>query len=918
MKNAPSTLFAKFVSNNPLTFCQNNDDIANSRHWLLAFNDFLHQQLQMHPLDRQLQMIDDILVNRTLGVDYLIGQYANVYFVDNYALLALGGYGRYELSPKSDIDLLVIYQNKTQERLFLDFNAFLWDIGLKPAFNYYCIDNNYRPTDLSPMDDISHATAILDRRFIVGHHSFLALPSDWLLDRWQYDTFYQAKIDEKNIRQAQHQYTVQHLEPNLKTGVGSLRAIQLLVWLLTAKETFYSKKSAHNNNAHPNNHAQTKSFLVLSNDFLSNDESLILKNALRFFWLIRHYLHQFSKKGEERLLFSYQKSIGDILFFAKNPNNPNDNAEQLMHQYFKNAMGVHCVVENLYELLDNTPHQETLIQSIDPFIIIQKNGKKQLKTSNEKVFFDNPKNLLKLFLVMAENHIKKIDANTLRQLQQYAYLIDDDYSKDSENQAIFLKLFYCKPQLANLFNLMAKYGILGRYLPDFGAIMGLMQYDMFHRYTVDNHTLRLLAIFGQFGGFDAWLPSDLLDDTLKQNRHFWQLHKIYEQLAKPHLLHIAALFHDIAKGQEGDHAINGAVIADAFCRQHGFDDDDTTLVAWLVREHLTMSHTAQKQDINDPTVLLNFAKLVGDDERLDYLYLLTIADMNATNHQLWNDWRATLLHQLYLSTRPLLTQKFSPDAILTSRKDKALTMIDNKSGALALWADFDDDYFAKDNADTLAWHANLIISHQNRPLIGYRPHPDTGLNAYELMIFCQSQAGLFFKIVTALDGLNYGILKASITTNRQNYALDNFVIVSRTAPTLTDDDSQTLGKLQTTLLNALQNNPPTPTPAPNHAFLPIYQHTPKSPNFHIRPSIQITPNQDGTHTLGIVTKDRPRLLADIASVLFQEHILLHSANVMTLGVRAEDSFVLSGGDTPLDDHKLTTLKKALQSVVNAD
>lgn len=908
--------FDDFLKNNSLLFNHDNDHILVGRDWLIHYEQYLNQWLENQPLTEQLNHITKVIYHRSLGIDYLIKTYIKQYFCESICLLAIGGYGRLELLPKSDIDLLIIYDDCNIETQLSNFNTFLWDIGLKPAIHYYHINSNHQPTDLSLIKDVSHATALFDTRFIIGRIEWQQLPKQWLKDNWSYQEFYQKKIAEKNQRQHQHRYTAQHLEPNIKTGVGGLRAIQLLIWLLQARSLFFDHFQQFDNSDD-----SPYSMVALSHNFLNDDEKKSLKEALCFFWLIRHHLHKISKKSEERLLFSYQKNIADLLY-KNNGNNPNKNAEQLMHQYFKHAMNVHCLVEVLYELLDNhDDYNETIIQEIFPFFIIKNGQTTQIKISDAQLFLKNPSYLLLIFLTMAEHHTKKIAPNTLRYLKKYANLIDDDYSNNQNNQAIFLKILSNKNQLANLLNLMAKYGILGRYLPAFDAITGLMQYDMFHRYTVDNHTLRLLAIFGQFAGFDDWLPSELVDDTIKQNRHFWQLYGIYGRLTKPHLLHLSALFHDIAKGQEGDHAINGAILAEAFCQTHGYNDEDTKLVSWLVREHLTMSHIAQKKDINDPIVLLDFANLVGDDDHLDYLYLLTIADMNATNHQLWNDWRATLLFQLYQATKPLLTQKVSPQAILNARKTDAKMMIDC-AAVDEFWAKFDEDYFGKDNADVLAWHANAILGNNeqhNLPstIIKYRPHPDTALNAYELMVYCPSRIGLFYHIIQVLDNLHYNILKASASTSSDDMALDGFVILSRTAPIQDMDFDDKLKELTQVLHNSLSNHvPPAPKNTP-HAFMPIYQSMPKSTHFAIRATVDVKVSNNHEATLTVVAKDRPRLLADITRVLFDYRVMVKSANVMTLGVRAEDSFVIWAEDG-FDDKNINELKKAVLLVVNKE
>lgn len=891
------------------------DWLAPLRAWRTAVENALDNNLDKTPIAELIQI-------RSLAMDWLIGRVGELFFGDNdpsqkIVLFAIGGYGRFELSPHSDTDLLIVCPPDYKNDEISNFIAYLWDLGVNPACTTHPLTATHTPTDPSLLADISHATALLDARLIFGDDQWANLPYAWLTQHWDYASFYTAKIQEKTDRQHRHQHTVQHLEPNLKTGVGGLRAIQLVGWLWRAKRLF-----AMPANAKPDLPVQPLSDL-LNNAPLPAHWQTALQDGLLLFLRLRHELHRQTHKGEERLLFAHQRTIAERLGYPNDPTaqNPNFAPECLMRAYFLTASQTHRIAESVYrQWRPDTDLPSTNQTPIDgtPFVIIDES--KTLSLANlalaKQAFLDNPSDLLFAFVLMARHNLLCLEPTTADALAVACERIDDAYRQNPTHQAWFVEILNNPHQLANLLNLMAQHGILGRYLPEFGQIMGLMQYDLFHRYTVDDHTLRLLAILGQMGG-QTTIPKSLYDHSLSTKRHFAKLCDLYQSLDNPALLSISALFHDIAKGQTGDHSVNGANIARAFCCSHQFSQDDSELIVWLVAEHLTMSHIAQKKDIYDPAVLLSFAKLVGSVRRLTYLYLLTVADMNATNHQLWNDWRATLLANLYDNVLPLLQNNHTTsDHILHERKAQAWQKSGLSSPVLSqFWQAFDDDYFAKNSADTLAWHATCVLK-ANQSL-AHRPHPDTGLNAHELMIFAPNQTGLFLAIVLCLDKHQYSVLQASITTSETGKALDNFVILSRPSPTA--QNLEQLNRLMDDLAKLLDDSPKlgatknlNPSPMPTtHNLMPIAKNTPNGTHFQITPSIRLKRHDRHSHSLTIACKDRPRLLIDIAEVLLSAGILVQRANIVTLGVRAEDHFIIAP-QTPMDDDAWASLWAGVQ------
>ncbi|WP_066803448.1 [protein-PII] uridylyltransferase [Moraxella oblonga] len=845
-------------------------------------------QLGMNATD----IIEDCIALRTQEVDSILVDIFDNTLSDELALFAIGGYGRGELFPKSDVDVLILGDDTEQFQINIEqFVARLWDLGITPAI---LVQNT---TSLATaMFNVSFATAMLDARFLVGNTQLAQTPTDILGKTWDMTRFYHAKMDEAKTRHLSHNATEYNLEPNLKNGVGGLRDIHIIHWL----HRFYALHHAPTTNQNLNYHKPA------------------LTCARRFFWLVRHHLHMIGMREMDKLSFDTQKHIATQLHLPQDPQNPNAHAETLMRHYYHHAMTVASLSELLcddfFEHYLNGTHQTTVVD--DDFYQIHLAHGTQIAIHDPDIFIKKPATILSLFLAMGKHGIKKIQADTLTKLSLAIKNIDDEYRNNAIHKALFLANLQENNYLFHRLRLMKRFGVLSAYLPAFGQIMGLSQYDLFHRYTVDAHTLYLIRILHRFGDYDN-------GDYVKK---FDLVGQVYQKIQRKDLLTIAGIFHDIAKGRGGDHSELGAVDVYEFCISHGLNQTDSKFVAWLVREHLTMSLTAQKKDIYDPTIITQFAKFVGSISRLNYLYVLTVADMNATNSQLWNTWRASLLKQLYVSTYYVLSMgENTPqkDDIIRQKKRHAKARLRGIGGDDIdnLWAGFGDEYFLKQKAGDIAWQTGTILKQKNTlataPLITIKRTSDIALDALMVFICTQDCPNLFAKTVCMLDKLGLSVLDATILTahiDGNAYAIDSYIVIDKYA--ICDDKGKSHSefltqkgkqKLLDTFTHTL-SHPITCTPttrmdtALRHFVVPT-QVIIKDTQSHAHA---------GTHELHLITKDQPALLAKVGQVFSQENISVHGAKITTMGERAEDIFyIASKNDKTLNEAQKLSLKNSL-------
>lgn len=808
----------------------------------------------------------DCLQKLSCGMDKIIQAVFEYFELHSTAVFAVGGYGRQQLYLHSDVDILIIYDQTACQSLLTDFVQAIWQLGITPAI---CVQSLHT-LDVA-VQEHTIATAWLDARLVCGNADWHALPYDSVKKYWQIPTFFDVKLAETKARHTLHGFTEYNLEPNIKTHMGGLRDIHLLGWLSKFIDSRHKT-------------AQIA-------DFLLPNELACLSDSFDFISRIRHHLHYLSAKGYDVLSFDYQHQVAKRLNLDGQTNNTL--AEQLMKRYYHHATATASLTDMLCQLFYEKYTNQTFTIKIldDEFALKTVNQTTYLCTQHHLVFDNNPASILRLFLVMGHHNIAHICPQTLRLLQSSSQNIDDNYRHNTYHKRLFIQNLKQPTLLFHRLRMMKRFGVLGRYLPDFGHIMGLMQFDLFHRYTVDEHTLLLVKI---------------LDDFDKGK--FGQLSDIYRTLCHKYLLVITAIFHDIAKGLDGDHSVIGAKIAKRFCESHNLPKDDQSLIEFLVSHHLTMSLVAQKQDISDIGVIEHFAKIVGDIDTLNYLYILTVADMNATNSELWNNWRATLLSQLYSATHHFLsTQTTDQKSLIKKRQTDALAILakkDNfdKTAIDNFWQKLSDTYFLKHNKDELAWHADIIaygLKDQQAPPYVATDIDLTHLNLLKLFIYTKDMPHLFSKMIGVIDMAGFSVMGAHIFTTKTGFALNTLTIIDNdhdwAYDNLDDFDEKAYyhrhDDLCDRLIKMIEDD--------NFCYTPKKRYHNPLKAFVVPTVIEFIDNN--FTELHLVTKDRPSLLAKIGQVFDKFDIIVHSARITTLGERAEDVFYLTDSEQLLLD-----------------
>ena len=859
--------------------------------WLLQINDDISRALERGVNIRQ-------LVSARAGViDDLLIDLFNWFELDktDLALFATGGYGRGELSLHSDIDILLLVPSAIGSDTTSKIDnlvAFLWDIGLEPALSVRSVSEC-----LEAARDHTIASALLEARLLIGNEDLQGVPIQIVNNQWSPREFFDVKIKEAKARYIQHNATEYNLEPNIKTAPGGLRDIHIVGWV--TKRYF----------------RVSKLYDLVQQNFLTEKEFDELSFAEGYLWQIRHYLHELTGRNENKLLFDYQREIAQLMGYETQPDDqPNAAVERFMRDYYRCAMQI----STLSEMLTNH-YYETIIE---PQLPDEECPKKQpinarfnqvgdqIAMAHHRVFAQHPESILEMFLLMGQYGIKNVRTHTLRALKIAARGIDQAYRDNPTHQALFLANLKEQNYLFHRLRTMNRYGVLGNYIPAFAQVTGLMQYDLFHRYTVDAHTLFLIRILHRFTD-----PRFFEDFPLVSS--------LFQRIERKEILVLAAMFHDIAKGRGGNHSQLGEIESIEFCLAHGMSEADANLVGWLTRYHLLMSMTAQKKDISDPEVVTLFADLVGNVTHLNHLYVLTVADMNATNPQLWNSWRATLMKQLYSQTRRILRADIDAptnrqDMISATRK-QALAMLDNvdnqhmnRDEVIRLWDDLGDEYFLREIAEDILWHTEAILNHpplgrasdaDSAPLVVLREHRELALDAVQVFVYTQDQVNLFAVTMAVFDQMNLDVLDARIITATRNFALDSYVLLDRSGTLLVDAESQE--ELKQRLIDAFKN--PT-APKLTHRRIPR-----QLKHFDVATTINFEFNEaSNQHIMSLETLDQPGLLARVGQVFLQQKIEVHAARITTLGERAEDMFYISDqNDDALSADKLATLKATL-------
>ncbi len=791
---------------------------------------------------------------------------------DQLSLIAVGGYGRNELMLASDIDLMVLQKprlKKDIEQQLQSFLTFLWDFGLEVGHSVRTV----KECKIEAKNDITIITNVMESRLICGneklHEEMRKATGPNKI--WPTKKFFEAKILEQKNRHEKYSDSTDKLEPNIKEAPGGLRDIQMIGWV--AERQF--------DNIEINNLVKQK--------FLTRDEYVILKTGRNLLWRIRFALHMTTHRREDRLLFEYQRNISELFGFK---GKENKGIEAFMRIYFKTTREISRLNEMLLQHFE-----EEIIYSKRKEKIIAINTRFQkrndfIEVTNRNVFKNYPFALFEIFLLIQQDpKIKGVRASTVRLIRKNLYLIDHAFRKDIRNRSLFLEIIRQPNLIGHKLRMMHRYGILGAYLPAFAKIEGLMQFDLFHIFTVDEHILTVIQNMRLFA-------------TDEYKEKFPICNELTKKIPKLELLYLAGLFHDIAKGRGGDHAALGVKDARDFCKLHELSNYDAELVAWLVENHLVMSKTAQRKDIDDPEIIIEFTNIVENQTRLNYLFVLTVADICGTNPELWNNWRGMLLTNLYQRTLHVLRRDHnSPlpkkewvDAI----EQEALTLIDtnknNKQDVLNLWKTIDDDYFLRHTADEIVWHTEGILKHKNKsePLVLVSKNSIRGNSL--IFIYMKDRKHIFSTTTRAIEKLGLNVLDARIITNKDDFVLDTFVVLENDGELIKTEDRS--NEIKARIIKALSATKAFPQQGEW-----VENRQLKSFNFPSRVIFEKDEKNDRT-IMEVNTVDRPGVLSRISTAMDLCGAKLQGAKIATYGERVEDIFYLRNDENKAIDDPL--------------
>jgi len=792
--------------------------------------------------------------------------------VRDAALVATGGYGRGELYPCSDIDLLVLLGNdpteaerEALERLIGRF----WDIGLEIGQSVRTVAECIE----AAAGDITIRTTLLEARHLTGSRVLFKKLVTELQHNVDPVAFFKAKKLEQEQRHAKHQDTPYSLEPNLKEAPGGLRDLQVIQWI--ARASGMGRRWAD----------------LVSHGLLERGEARQLAQLESHLQDLRIRLHYLAGRREDRLVFDLQNALAGQLGHKDTPSRRA--SEAMMQRYYQTAKVVTqlntILLQNLEARL--APRPDTAPRSLNERFEVRS---ELLHIKREGTFAKQPSAILECFLLMMQHpELRGMTARTLRALWRARLLVNGKFRKDPTAKLLFLHILQQPRGIVHEFRRMNQYGILGRYLPEFGKIVGQMQHDLFHVYTVDQHILMVLRNLRRFAMPEFAHEFPLASELMNGFEHRW-------------LLYVAALYHDIAKGRGGDHSTLGALDARRFAAQHQLSREDRELVEFLVERHLAMSHVAQKQDVYDPEVVQKFAELVGSERRLVALYLFTVADVRGTSPKVWNAWKGKLLEDLFRATRRILTgEPLARDAALAEKQAEAARLL--RLYALSdgvkdkLWANLDTAYFLRHDAQEIAWQTRNLHYRvdTDKPVVKARLAPfGEGL---QVMIYTRDREALFARICGYFERAGFSIAEAKVHTTRNGYALDTFILMGQGRDAHYQDR---IAMIEAELPGELVSDAPLGPPRGGRLSRRVR-------HFPISPAVNIRPDERGAwHSLTIVAADRPGLLYGVARTLARYHVNLQTARINTLGDRAEDVFLVSG-ETLANPKKVLQLEQDL-------
>ena len=800
-------------------------------------------------------------------------------FLDRVSLVAVGGYGRGELHPFSDIDLLILLADDLGDGVpKAEIEAFvqlLWDAG-------FYLGHSVRTVTECAEDaaaDVVTTTTFMESRLLAGSRGLL----DAMLEAtspqriWSSKEFFEAKFEEQRQRHARYHETAYNLEPNIKEGPGGLRDIQMISWVT---RRHFGARTLHG---------------LVEHDFINEREHRDLVGGQRSLWRIRYALHLLAGRAEDRLLFDFQRQIADRFGFTDSDTTLA--VEQFMQLYYRTVMRLERLNESLLQRF-----QEALSSGDEPAArqlgeeFQVRNG--YLEPASETVFVRRPAALMELFVMLARDEsLRGLTAATIRTIRDHLYLVDDAFRQSEEVNRFFLQLLQQPEGVYTQLQRMNRYGLLAAFIPAFGNIVGRMQYDLFHVYTVDQHTLFVVRNLRRFA-------------YGKYTERFPHARSVFKRIAKPELLYLAAIFHDIAKGRGGDHSELGAADAEAFCARMDIEPAERDMVAWLVRQHLLMSQTSQRKDLSDPLNIQKFAEEVGNTRYLDHLYLLTVADIAGTSPKLWNNWKNKLLWDLYLSAGDALRRG------LENPIKRATRMRETRAAALSrlmrrgldpdlingLWDTLPEYAFWRMSPDQLEWTTETVVRQADaKQHIAIRPVQPHGVS--ELLVCVPDHDGLFAAITSVLDEMALDVMSARVLTTKDGRSYDLFQLMDQQGDVVNELDGEELVRR---LCMATSEERPR---------APVQRKMPRRlRHFTATPEVRFTPDPDQAGTvLQLRCNDQPGLLSRVAAAIYRQNVQVHNARIATFGERVEDTFLISDTEhQPLTEDAMDALGESIR------
>jgi len=834
-----------------------------------------NDELQLSFIDGE--NIGSLLKKRSKTIDELLINLWENYHTPFATLVAVGGYGREEMHPASDVDLLLLLTDEpdeTSQQQLSDFVTTLWDLGLEIGHSVRTLNECVEEA----VNDLTVITNLIESRYLCGNQDLF----DQLQDRisadkiWPSTQFFKAKLAEQKRRYKRYGDTAYRVEPNLKEGPGGLRDLQTLGWIALREYGTHSLKKL--------NHR----------DLLNDEECLSLVEARDFLWKVRFALHQITGRKEDRLLFDHQRALAHSFGYKNDENN--QSIESFMQRYYRTITELERLNEMLLGLF-----REHILKSnqLTPIVINEyyHHIDGYLGLNKKDLFETQPHTLLEVFNTMQKvPALKGLTPETLRELKRNLHLIDNEFRNNTRNKQIFINIISEPKGITFALRRMNRYGVLAAYIPAFENIVGRMQYDLFHAYTVDDHTLNVVRNIRRLSTQQGTIELPFCS-------------KIFENIQVPMVLYLAALFHDIAKGRGGSHSELGAIDALEFCLSHGLNEHDSATVSWLVKNHLELSTTAQRKDLTDPEVIQTIADKMVTQQRLDYLYLLTVCDIKGTNPTLLNTWKHSLLKDLYRATKKQLQSIHSASKnsheLIERKKESVSTQLQkqgiNKPGVEAFWKRFDQRYILQYSVESITWQINEIFSQRtSNPLSTdqtiIKVLTNEKSNSSVLFIYTKDHDNLFIKVTSTLEQQHLNIVAARINTSNDGYVLDTFNILNAENELLSNPEDQR--QLITNLEQKL-SSPELAYDFNQYRTPRQLKHfdTPTQVNFDLDDKSQQT-------IITISTADRVGLLTQISQVFDEQNLKIHDARIATLGEIAEDIFhVTTKSGELISDHQ---------------